>query len=239
MTQNDKYTIIIHGKRYVLTKAQVEFDSPNYFTKQFFGDTPEAQSRTLELSRDPDLFKLVLDYLSDYWIIPLNVPAIPPRSAYRTLNDLLRDAKFYQLGKLESACQGLMPAAGEAAVKARDSLKQEKYIVMTRMAQTENNEADTARIYEKGYDSYMYTRISEDKLSLPTLSGLNTLQSSQSFMGIRELGFVRKVATVYLKGENIIDWKLIGWKSNGSYSDKTGLIIVLEDLSNKEYVWSP
>lgn len=143
MTQNDKYIILIHGKRYVLTKAQVEFDSPNYFTKQFFGDTPEAQSRTLELSRDPDLFKLVLDYLSDYWVIPLNVPVIPPRSAFRTLNDLLRDAKFYELRKLESACQSLMPAAQKAGENAKKESMREKYIMMTGMASSDGNEADT------------------------------------------------------------------------------------------------
>lgn len=85
----------------------------------------------------------------------------------------------------------------------------------------------------------MFTRISEDKRALPTLSGLRTVQGCQSFMDIRELGFVRKVATLYLQAENISDWKLIGWKMEGNYSGKTGLIIVLEDLSHKEYVWCP
>lgn len=106
MAQNDKYVVVVRDTRYVLSKSQIEFDSPNYFTKYFFDHTPEAEPRVLELSRDLDLFRIVLDYLSGYSVFPLTEKHIPAYSSSQAvLQDLVADATFYELGGLLRHCQ--------------------------------------------------------------------------------------------------------------------------------------
>lgn len=106
MTQNDQYIIVVRDTRYVLSKSQIEFDSPNYFTRYFLDETEEAEPRTLELSRDPDLFRIILDYLSGYSIFPLSDKHLPPHSPSQTiLQNLLADAAFYDLRGFLKLCQ--------------------------------------------------------------------------------------------------------------------------------------
>ncbi|QRW13120.1 hypothetical protein RhiLY_12119 [Ceratobasidium sp. AG-Ba] len=98
---SETYAIIIRGEKFVLSQAQVEYDSPNYFTACFLGEFTWSQSRALELSRDPELFKIVLNYLSGYEVLPLHESAIPKRmSSQAVLRNLLADAEFYQLDEL-------------------------------------------------------------------------------------------------------------------------------------------
>ncbi|KAG8790791.1 hypothetical protein FRC12_011016 [Ceratobasidium sp. 428] len=97
----DKYTVEMRGEKFLLTRDQVEFDSPNYFTSCFLGEFTEAQTRTLTLSRDPELFKIILDYLSGYDVLPLHELMIPKRmNSNAALRNLLADAQFYQLDGL-------------------------------------------------------------------------------------------------------------------------------------------
>ncbi|KAG8687846.1 hypothetical protein FRC09_013249 [Ceratobasidium sp. 395] len=97
----DKYTVEMRGEKFLLTRDQVEFDSPNYFTSCFLGEFTEAQTRTLTLSRDPELFKIILDYLSGYDVLPLHELMIPKRMNFNAaLRNLLADAQFYQLDGL-------------------------------------------------------------------------------------------------------------------------------------------
>ncbi|KAG8783845.1 hypothetical protein FRC12_019292 [Ceratobasidium sp. 428] len=91
----------MRGETFILTRDQIEFDSPNYFTTYFFGNSAASQTRTLTLSRDPDLFKIVLDHLSGYEVIPLHASVIPKRmSPDLALRNLLADAQFYLLDGL-------------------------------------------------------------------------------------------------------------------------------------------
>jgi hypothetical protein len=109
MEHDPKYTVIVMGKTFSLTKSQVEFDSPNYFTACFLGDFCEAQTRQLELSRDPDLFKLIVRYLCGYSVLPLDEKQIPSSTTPATaLADLRADATFYQLDGLKQACDELL-----------------------------------------------------------------------------------------------------------------------------------
>ncbi|KAG8682676.1 hypothetical protein FRC09_016608 [Ceratobasidium sp. 395] len=95
------YKVIMRGETFLLTRDQIEFDSPNYFTSCFFGEFSEAKTRTLTISRDPELFKIILDYLSGYDVLPLHESVVPERmSSYVVLRNLLADAQFYQLGGL-------------------------------------------------------------------------------------------------------------------------------------------
>ncbi|KAG8741366.1 hypothetical protein FRC10_002931 [Ceratobasidium sp. 414] len=98
---SETYTIIMRGETFTLTRDQVEFDSPNYFTSCFLGEFTESRTRTLTISRDPELFRIVIDYLSGYDVLPLHTSVIPSRmSPDLALRNLLVDARFYLLDRL-------------------------------------------------------------------------------------------------------------------------------------------
>jgi hypothetical protein len=124
------YTVVVQGREFLLSRAQIEFDSPNMFTRYFSNSNPEtnynpganydpranyninvnpeinydpgSNQNRLRLSRDADLFMLILDYLSGYTIIPLTANVVPSRmSRENALRNLRADAEYYEL-------QGLM-----------------------------------------------------------------------------------------------------------------------------------
>ncbi|KAG8677982.1 hypothetical protein FRC08_018164 [Ceratobasidium sp. 394] len=91
----------MRGEHFTLTQDQIEFDSPNYFTSCFLGDFAESRTRTVTLFRDPDLFKIIVEYLNGYQVIPLHESALPKRmSTDAALFNLLADAQFYHLDGL-------------------------------------------------------------------------------------------------------------------------------------------
>ncbi|KAG8783846.1 hypothetical protein FRC12_019293 [Ceratobasidium sp. 428] len=91
----------MRGETFVLTRDQIEFDSPNYFSTCFLGEFAESRTRTLTLSRDPELFGIILDHLSGYEVLPLHSSAIPKRMSQElALHNLLVDARFYLLDGL-------------------------------------------------------------------------------------------------------------------------------------------
>ncbi|KAG8741379.1 hypothetical protein FRC10_002944 [Ceratobasidium sp. 414] len=99
----ETYTVIMRGEIFTLTRDQVEFDSPNYFTSCFLGEFAESQTRTVTLSRDPDLFRVIVDYLTGYKVLPLHASALPKRMGMdAALFNLLADAQFYLLDGLVS-----------------------------------------------------------------------------------------------------------------------------------------
>ncbi|KZV82403.1 hypothetical protein EXIGLDRAFT_843787 [Exidia glandulosa HHB12029] len=94
----DRYTIILRGKSFVLYRDQIDVDSPNYFTELFLGDAPEAQTQSVELSRSPELFRFIVDYMSGYAVLPLNQAMLPPTMTPDLARaNLLRDAEIYKL----------------------------------------------------------------------------------------------------------------------------------------------
>ncbi|KAG8715167.1 hypothetical protein FRC08_010915 [Ceratobasidium sp. 394] len=98
---SETYNIIMRGETFTLTRDQVEFDSPNYFTSCFLGEFTESRTRTLTISHDPELFKIILDYLSGYEVLPIYTSVIPSRmNLDLTLRNLLVDARFYLLDRL-------------------------------------------------------------------------------------------------------------------------------------------
>ena len=118
-TQVEEYTIVVRGERFVLSRDQIFFDSPNYFTMLFTGTFQEAANghREATLHRDPLLFKMIQTYLSGYHILPLPdnwMPAYMSKTA--ALTNLLEDARFYGLEKLVDLLQ---PAVGRKAVSTK------------------------------------------------------------------------------------------------------------------------
>ncbi|KZV79770.1 hypothetical protein EXIGLDRAFT_846227 [Exidia glandulosa HHB12029] len=94
----DKYTVTLRGEPFTLYRDQIEFDSPNYFTSIFLGDFAESQTRSVELSRSPNLFRIIVNYLSGYTILPLTATVIPTDMTFdMARTNLLRDAEFFGL----------------------------------------------------------------------------------------------------------------------------------------------
>jgi len=96
----DQFTVVLRGESFTLYRDQIDFDAPNYFTALFTSDFVEAQSRRVELSRSPELFRLIVNYLSGYEILPLDVPPSLGMSQEAALRSLLVDAVFYGLDNL-------------------------------------------------------------------------------------------------------------------------------------------
>jgi hypothetical protein len=95
------YTVVMRDKSFMLSKSQIERDYPNFFTSHFFDSSGQCTTRTLEISRDPFLFELILRYLNGYQVTPIHPSMVPPHSTPKSaLADLLVDAKFYHLGGL-------------------------------------------------------------------------------------------------------------------------------------------
>ncbi|KZV82401.1 hypothetical protein EXIGLDRAFT_729788, partial [Exidia glandulosa HHB12029] len=111
----DKYIVTLRGESFTLYRDQIEFDAPNYFSDLFLGDFSESQTRTVELSRSPELFRAIVDYMSGYSILPLTAAVVPstmtPDIAHK---NLLHDAGFYGL-------QGLVKLLSSAPTPPRFS----------------------------------------------------------------------------------------------------------------------
>ena len=96
-----RYTVLVRDEEFNLSKKQLEFDSPNYFTTYFFGDYMESGSKTMTLDRNPDLFALIVEYLSGYTILPLSPKALPRMmDEHMAMQNLAEDAAFYGLNRL-------------------------------------------------------------------------------------------------------------------------------------------
>ncbi|KZV86369.1 hypothetical protein EXIGLDRAFT_226377 [Exidia glandulosa HHB12029] len=94
----DHCTVVLRGETFTLYRDQIEFDAPNYFTALFL-DAPREP--TVALSRSPELFRIIVDYLSGYNVLPLATEMVPPTMTRETaLANLLNDAEYYQLGGL-------------------------------------------------------------------------------------------------------------------------------------------
>lgn len=98
----EEYTVFVRGQRFILSRSQIQFDAPNYFTDAFLGNFSEASSRTLHLwDRNPELFALIVEYLSGYDILPL-APSTVPKAMTVDLatRNLAKDAEHLGLSAL-------------------------------------------------------------------------------------------------------------------------------------------
>ncbi|ORY75382.1 hypothetical protein BCR35DRAFT_256224, partial [Leucosporidium creatinivorum] len=98
----ERFTIITRGNSFHLSRAQVEYDSPNYFSAAFLQhDFAEARSKVLYTDRNPQLFALIVEHLSGYKILPLAEKALPQTmNAELAHANLLADAEYFQLDQL-------------------------------------------------------------------------------------------------------------------------------------------
>jgi hypothetical protein len=144
MEYDPKYTVVVMDKKFVLTKSQIEFDGPNYFTACFLGDFCEAQTRHIELSRNPDLFQIIVNYLCGYSVLPLDENYTPSSMAPATaLVNLRADAAFYQLDGLIQAC--------DEHLADQQPVTEEKYLALLGMSAHPENVIDHGNNSTKTY----------------------------------------------------------------------------------------
>jgi len=101
--ETNRFRVNVRDRVFYLTKSQIEFDSPNFFTTAFLGGFAEAQTKSVDLACDPMLFDLVVDYLSGYDILPLTKDAIPARmNVGQAMRAIRKDADYLSLSGLET-----------------------------------------------------------------------------------------------------------------------------------------
>lgn len=104
-----KFTVFVRDEEFTLRKSQLEFDAPNFFTAYFFGDFRERAegSTTLHVDRNPDLFAILIEYMSGYSILPLSIRALPrTMDMSRALRALAEDAAYFGLSRLHAMLTG-------------------------------------------------------------------------------------------------------------------------------------
>lgn len=95
------FTVFARGERFVLSHTQISFDAPNHFTQAFLGEFEESSTRTLQLDVSPELFAIIVDYLSGYRILPLDPVALPrTMSVVRAMENITHDAEYLGLRRL-------------------------------------------------------------------------------------------------------------------------------------------
>ena len=93
------FLVRVRERDFKLSQEQIAFDEPNLFTETF-RDAKQPPSLLL-LHRSPELFAIVVEYLSGYEIIPLSERALPPTmTPHVAMLNLIRDAEFYGLSRL-------------------------------------------------------------------------------------------------------------------------------------------
>ncbi|KAL5632287.1 hypothetical protein ACGC1H_000331 [Rhizoctonia solani] len=94
MDYDPEYTVM-RRKQFLFHKSEIEFDWSNLFTACFLGDFAEARSRTVKLSRNPDLFHIVVNYSCRYTVLPLRDNFAPAfKTSAPVLASLQSDAVF-------------------------------------------------------------------------------------------------------------------------------------------------
>jgi hypothetical protein len=82
---SSEYAVIVQGEEFLLSRAQIEFDSPNLFTSYFLDDDSQPpHNRQLKISRSSQLFYLITEHLCGYTILPIAKNAIPARHQENT-----------------------------------------------------------------------------------------------------------------------------------------------------------
>lgn len=103
----DAYTVVLRGEAFKLSRSQLESEPGNMLADALLGDFQEGQTRTMKLDRNPAVFKLILEHLSGYTILPLcesdwSAIGLSEEKLLRYLKD---DAVYYCMSGLQSKLQ--------------------------------------------------------------------------------------------------------------------------------------
>ncbi|KAF8601053.1 hypothetical protein BDV93DRAFT_524954 [Ceratobasidium sp. AG-I] len=222
MNPSDKFTAVVRGSSFILTRSQVEFDSPNYFTACFLGNFKESQTRILEISRDPVLFGVIFDYLCGYTVLPLDKSVIPTRMSLATaLANLRVDAEFYQLDGLVRACDNL------ASPRPASSHNTETHAVISGISPSTNRGTDM-KAYLATFRDFGVVPVGREMLSQAPFFHLNTASSCVGFQGIRELSGIRIIVDSLMGSSNGSSWRIAGWRITNTERYTAEILIVVE-----------
>lgn len=112
-------TVDVRNESFPLPFEQLQSDQPSLFTILIAdpsSNTSLALSSThLQFPRDPSLFPLIANHLSGYQILPLNAFHFAT-SEHTTLVNLLADAEYYQLPKLQAVLKKELAKKGAAGL---------------------------------------------------------------------------------------------------------------------------
>ncbi|KAF8601058.1 hypothetical protein BDV93DRAFT_475845 [Ceratobasidium sp. AG-I] len=217
MNSSDNFTVVVRGVGFTLTRSQVEFDGPNYFTACFLGNFKESQTRSLEVSRDPVLFGIVFDYLCGYTVLPLSADMIPKRmSLANALINLRVDADFYQLDGLVQMCD----------MSANPSLENKANCMAIAGSKLDIRYAARDFIpFVESFEEFRVAFVSKEEV-LQDFPDMATPHSSRGFQGIRELATITKIVGQQFKSYDKSNWSILGWHTARSPSGE--LLIILE-----------
>ncbi|CAE6403083.1 unnamed protein product [Rhizoctonia solani] len=230
MDYDHEYTVIVRGRYFLLNKSQIVFDSPNFFTSCFLGDFSEAQSRTLKISRDPDLFQIVVNYLCGYTVLPLRDDFVPAFMTPSTaLANLRIDAMFYQLDGLVDQCDEFTKSQSRVS-----SLPSRYLIVGTQYKHAEIEDIET-QMSTAMISRAWRTWVTEDVLQKEPLLSIERPESRTGFNALREVAAVERF--IQSQVPDFGPWRLVGWhiqRQVGTWEVSSQLMVVLEDTKNRK-----
>lgn len=108
-SDDDTFIINLRGVKLPITRTQIESDSPgnNLFSSSLLGDFVESSSKTIKLDRNPGLFRIILDHLSGYTVLPLDSKLLKEyglngMSVERAIRYLLDDTEYYGFARFNA-----------------------------------------------------------------------------------------------------------------------------------------
>ena len=101
--QEQRVVLCIGGKRFYTSKVTLRADPNSFFSKMLREDSPMRPYNSNEyfIDRNPAHFNLILDYLRDG--AHMDIALLPSEREY--LMELLKEARFYMLGRLQEIVQ--------------------------------------------------------------------------------------------------------------------------------------
>ncbi|KAM0746791.1 hypothetical protein T439DRAFT_360088 [Meredithblackwellia eburnea MCA 4105] len=90
------FTVLLAGGMYILTRSQIRFDAPNYFTKEIDKDPSQ---RVFHIDRDENCFIYIWYYCARHTLVG---PEAPAPLHLNIIDALIEDAQFFQMSKLET-----------------------------------------------------------------------------------------------------------------------------------------
>ncbi|KAG8702591.1 hypothetical protein FRC12_004250 [Ceratobasidium sp. 428] len=216
-----KYKVVIGDKTFQLSKSQIHFDSPNYFTSCFVDGSDEE----VELSRDPHLFQIIVDYLNGYCVLPLRPDRLPPKTPPEiVLANLRVDADFYQL-------HGLLDLLDSPPVHLSLEFRKQRmfhqYVMIThsgkgKIEEVPANKYHILLIEKRQFDEWFRTE--------------NRFTDRNNKHQLIVAAQVRDIASKVLKhaSARVEEWDLIGWSREGSDPGPFLRTIVVQVWSQSE-----
>ncbi|KAL5632276.1 hypothetical protein ACGC1H_000322 [Rhizoctonia solani] len=207
MPPESMYTVVVQDRAYQLTRAQIEFDSSNYFTMCFRGDSNEVQTRRLEVSRDPATFGYNVNYLSGYEIFPPTYNGSLGTIRETLMHKLRVDAAFFQL-------DGLVHLIDTVLVPYVEDMKlNERYLAFLGTYRTLHPELDDPADGMRKVIMWRTMSLTDKMRAKTPFDELESPDSGWDFDEYDTLAVVQENLKDKLGKRYIQNWRLVGYRS--------------------------